>query len=184
MHKASNIGTMDLTPFLATCRMRRRRDHATKLQLFSRMCTYFRSPECRTEDWASLVANVTDSASVIITYRDEPRSTLLRTVLSVLARSPPDLVGEIILVDDNNDDEDVGRELENIEKVLAHRRDVYSNVPRQHYFMIQVKLLRNEQREGLIRSRIIGTKAATGSVLVFLDSHCEVRLRKYKPFII
>ena len=36
---------------------------------------------------------------------------------SVLARSPPALVKEVILVDDNNDDEDVGRELGNIEKV-------------------------------------------------------------------
>ena len=73
----------------------------------------------------SLVTNITDSASVIITYRDEPRSTLLRTVLSVLARSPPALVREIILVDDNNDDEDVGRELATIEKVYppSKRRD-------------------------------------------------------------
>ena len=85
------------------------------------LCTYFRSPECRSEDWTSLVANVTDSASVIITYRDEPRSTLLRTVLSVLARSPPALVREIILVDDNNVDEDVGKELENIEKVIPRK---------------------------------------------------------------
>ena len=36
---------------------------------------------------------------------------------SVLARSPPALVKEVILVDDNNDDEEVGRELGNIEKV-------------------------------------------------------------------
>ena len=82
--------------------------------------SHFRSPECRAEDWTSLVANLTDSASVIITYRDEPRSTLLRTVFSVLARSPPSLVKEIILVDDNNDDEDVGRELENVEKVIEN----------------------------------------------------------------
>ena len=88
-------------------------------------CTSFRSPECRSEDWTTLVTNLTDSASVIITYRDEPRSTLLRTVLSVLARSPPALVREIILVDDNNDDEDVGRELATIEKVYppSKRRD-------------------------------------------------------------
>ena len=57
------------------------------------------------------------SSSVIITFRTEPRSTLLRTVVSVLERTPPSLLKEIILVDDNNDDESVGLELAKIEKV-------------------------------------------------------------------
>ena len=57
------------------------------------------------------------SSSVIITFRTEPRSTLLRTIVSVLERTPPSLLREIILVDDNNDDESVGLELAKIEKV-------------------------------------------------------------------
>lgn len=36
-----------------------------------------------------------------------------------------------------------------------------------------VKYVRTAQRCGLIRARIEGAKAATGDVLVFLDSHCE-----------
>jgi polypeptide N-acetylgalactosaminyltransferase len=51
------------------------------------------------------------SISLIITYINEPRSTLLRTLVSVYERTAPNLLKEIILVDDNNEDKTVGKEL-------------------------------------------------------------------------
>lgn len=47
----------------------------------------------------------------------------------------------------------------------------------------KVRLLRNKEREGLIRTRTNGAKAARGEVVIFLDAHCEVNKNFLPPLL-
>lgn len=96
------------------------------------------------------------ATSVIITFHNEAWSTLLRTVHSILDRSPAELVKEIVLVDDFSDRDYLGKKLDRYAAKLG-----------------KVKIVRSPKRVGLIRARLLGASAATAPVLTYLDSHCE-----------
>lgn len=78
-------------------------------------------------------------ASVVIPFYNEAPSMLLRTIHSLLRRTPRSLLADIVLVDD------------------ASTHDALRK-PLEDYIMLLpvVRLIRNEHREGLIRSRLIG----------------------------
>lgn len=105
--------------------------------------------------------------SVIIVFHNEGWSVLMRTVHSVINRSPAYILHEILLVDDFSDKEDLGEKLEDyIEK-----------------FNGKVRLIRNTERQGLIRTRSRGATEATGEVIVYLDAHCEVNKNWLPPLL-
>ncbi|XP_014241565.1 polypeptide N-acetylgalactosaminyltransferase 13-like isoform X2 [Cimex lectularius] len=95
--------------------------------------------------------------SVIIVFHNEAWSTLLRTVWSVINRSPRSLLEEILLVDDASTRKFLGKELDDYVKNLT----------------VPTRVLRTGERVGLIRARLIGAREAKGQILTFLDAHCE-----------
>ncbi|KAK6100888.1 Glycosyl transferase 2 family protein [Brugia pahangi] len=108
--------------------------------------------ECKNEKYTSDLPNT----SVIICFHNEAWSVLLRTVHSVLERTPENLLAELILVDDFSD--------------MAHLKADLEIYMQQ---FPKVRILRLEKREGLIRARIRGAAISKGSVITYLDSHCE-----------
>ncbi|KAF5306833.1 hypothetical protein FQA39_LY00063 [Lamprigera yunnana] len=106
------------------------------------------------------------ATSVIICFHNEAWSILLRTVHSVLDRSPKRLIQEVVLVDDFSDMSHLKQQLE----------DYWKNEPK-------VKIVRAEKREGLIRARLLGARHSSGPVLTYLDSHCECTSGWLEPLL-
>ncbi|XP_038245830.1 polypeptide N-acetylgalactosaminyltransferase 1 isoform X3 [Dermochelys coriacea] len=107
------------------------------------------------------------TTSVVIVFHNEAWSTLLRTVHSVINRSPRHLLEEIVLVDDASERDFLKRPLENYVKKLK----------------VPVYVIRMEQRSGLIRARLKGAAASKGQVITFLDAHCECTVGWLEPLL-
>ncbi|XP_046378160.2 polypeptide N-acetylgalactosaminyltransferase 5-like isoform X1 [Haliotis rufescens] len=134
----------------------RRRNRFNQM-VSDRISVHRRLPDSRLDECKSRVYPVDlPPASVIICFHNEAWSTLLRSVHSVLDRSPSHLVREIILVDDASTQEHLMSPLKKYMSKLG-----------------KVKIVRLRKHQGLIRARLAGYDVATSPILVFLDSHIE-----------
>lgn len=102
--------------------------------------------------------NSLPDTSVIFVFVNEAESVLYRSVHSVLNRSPPHLLREIILVDDGSTEPHL---LAPLDAYVAALPD-------------KVRLIRLGGRNGLVKARLAGARAAKGQTITILDSHVEV----------
>jgi polypeptide N-acetylgalactosaminyltransferase len=113
-----------------------------------------RSAACRNREYRVDLP----TTSIIIVYHNEGNSTLLRGLMSIIRKSPNQYLKEIILVDDASEGREyLHRPLDEFVKTLP----------------VRVRIFRNQERLGLMRSRLVGADAATGDTLTFLDAHIE-----------
>ncbi|KAL2749652.1 polypeptide N-acetylgalactosaminyltransferase 35A isoform X1 [Vespula maculifrons] len=122
-----------------------------------------RNELCQTQKYANDLPN----ASIVICFYNEHYTTLMRSLQSLIVRTPMSLLHEIILVNDYSESnmlhEKIKRYIDNLNG--------------------KVKLFKTERREGLIRARMFGARKATGNVLIFLDSHIEVNIKWIEPLL-
>nr|XP_045607215.1 putative polypeptide N-acetylgalactosaminyltransferase 9 isoform X2 [Procambarus clarkii] len=139
-------------------------------QYVSDMISVHRSLPDPRDEWCKAPGRFLENlpeTSVIVCFHNEAWSVLLRTVHSILDRSPPQFLKEIILVDDNSDMPHLMQQLE----------DYMAQYPK-------VRIVRAPKREGLIRARLMGARHATAPVLTFLDSHCECTTGWLEPLLV
>uniref|UniRef100_A0A182W990 Ricin B lectin domain-containing protein n=1 Tax=Anopheles minimus TaxID=112268 RepID=A0A182W990_9DIPT len=116
---------------------------------------------CRSEEQARRARNIQPGtlprSVIVIVFYNEAWSVLLRTVHSILDRTPIELIDEIVLVDDCS--------------TMSHLKD---DLDTYIAALEKVRLVRSPERLGLIRARLFGAKSTTANIITFLDAHCEV----------
>jgi len=104
--------------------------------------------------------------SIIIQFHDDDWMLLMRTIHSILLRSPYHLIEEILLIHDVSDREYFKEKLENYIKKFP-----------------KIRLIRSHRRQGIISSRILGARNAVGPVILFADSHIEATPGWLEPIL-
>ena len=96
----------------------------------------------------------------------------MRNIVSVLNQSPPELLGEILLVDDGSTLEELGSLFEHLDRIRA-----------QLPSPTLIRHVRRDTHDGIVGARIRGAREATYPIILFLDSHAEVAAGWLEPLV-
>lgn len=135
-----------------------------------------RSRGCRKLHDEQVAQGPFPTASVVMVFHNEVASALMRSAHSVLNHSPPDLLVEIILVDDASTPDPLR---------FTEKRWQNLQEPIETYIkeLPKVRLVRLQERRGLMLARMEGCWRATGETVVFLDSHIEATVGWLEPLL-
>lgn len=128
-----------------------------------------RNAQCQARQYPEVSA--LPKASVIIIFFNEALSTLLRNVMMVFNLTPEELLGEVLLVDDHSD-------LEELKLLPEHLERLKGIVPPE-----KVRLVHRDSHDGIVAARNLGAKEARFPVIVILDSHAEVTVGWLEPLL-
>lgn len=109
------------------------------------------------------VASTLPVTDVIIVQVNELTSILQRTVASVLNRSPAHLLGQVIIVDDGSSAP--------VSEAVAKLSP-------------KVRVIRSEERLGLMNARLLGIDHSDAETFTVLDSHVEVSNGWLEPLLV
>ncbi|XP_030372815.1 N-acetylgalactosaminyltransferase 6-like [Scaptodrosophila lebanonensis] len=107
------------------------------------------------------------TVSIILTFWNEYMSVLKRSIHSLINRSPPELIKEIILVDDGSHRDYLRKPLEDY--IAKHFKNV--------------RIIRLPRRIGPIGARSAGAHNATAEVLIFVNSRIETNYNWLPPLL-
>jgi len=142
-----NIRGSGIHPILTSFRQ----DNETR-SLFNPVCHRYRFPDL----------SVFPTISVIIPFQNERPGLLSMTVHSLLAQTPPSILKEIIVIDDNG--------------ALGEERSDIDEAELEHIQSLHPKIIwiSNDEKKGCAGARLQGVKRATADVIMVVDSHVEM----------
>jgi len=105
--------------------------------------------------------------TLIIPYLHETWEQISKTMGSILTYTPPELLDEILFIDDGNEPE------------WQLHAEIKAISPK-------IRIHRNEERQGLIRSKVIGAAIVkeTSPVIMFMEPHCVVNPQWLEPLLV
>ncbi|KAL4233838.1 Polypeptide N-acetylgalactosaminyltransferase 4 [Mactra antiquata] len=123
-------------------------------------------PDTRPDVCRNITYSDLPEVSIIIPFRDERLSVLLRTIYSILQNTPRDLLAEILLIDDGS-------------KTLELKAKLDYHVDR----LSMVEVIRMNESVGLMTARQTGIDRSKAEYFITMDCHIEVVTGWLEPLL-